>query len=48
VNADLAKYMSRAYRAVADLAAQKKILLKDAAYQVAVERVARAEALRGT
>ena len=48
VNADLQKYMSRAYRAVADLAAQKKILLKDAAYQVAVERVARAEALRGT
>jgi len=48
VNNELFKYMSRAYRAVADLAAQKKILLKDAAYQVAVERVARAEALRGT
>lgn len=48
VNADLQKYMSRAYRAVADLASQKKISLKRAAYQVAVERVARAEALRGT
>jgi len=48
VNADLEKYMSRAYRAVADLAAQAKISLKDAAYRVAVERVARAESLRGT
>jgi glutamate dehydrogenase (NAD(P)+) len=48
VNGELSKYMSRAYRAVADLAAQAKISLKDAAYQVAVERVARAETLRGT
>ncbi|MEE9234095.1 MAG: Glu/Leu/Phe/Val dehydrogenase dimerization domain-containing protein [Candidatus Acidoferrales bacterium] len=48
VNADLEKYMVRAYRAVAALAAQKKLSLKQAAYQIGVERVARAEALRGT
>jgi glutamate dehydrogenase (NAD(P)+) len=48
VNADLQKYMARAYRDVAALAAKEKISLKRAAYQIAVERVARAEALRGT
>lgn len=47
VNHELSKYMSRAYRTVADLAAGQKITFKEAAYQVAVERVARAEALRG-
>jgi len=47
VNADLERYMSKAYRAVARVAAEKKLGFKQAAYQVAVERVARAEALRG-
>ncbi len=48
VNGELHKYMTRAYREVAKLAASAKIPLKIAAYQIAVERVARAEALRGT
>lgn len=39
--------MTKAYREVARLAAAKKRDFKQAAYQVAVERVARAEALRG-
>ncbi|MGH9779063.1 MAG: glutamate dehydrogenase, partial [Candidatus Acidiferrales bacterium] len=48
VNSELHKYMSRAYRSVADLASGAKIPLKTAAYQIAVERVQRAESLRGT
>ena len=48
VNGELHKIMARAYREVAKLAAGAKIPLKIAAYQIAVERVARAEALRGT
>ncbi|HEX9765018.1 MAG TPA: Glu/Leu/Phe/Val dehydrogenase dimerization domain-containing protein, partial [Candidatus Acidoferrales bacterium] len=48
VNSELHKYMSRAYRAVAKLASEAKIPLKTAAYQIAVERVQRAESLRGT
>ncbi len=48
VNGELHKYMSRAYRSVADLASGAKIPLKTAAYQIAVERVQRAESLRGT
>ncbi len=48
VNGELHKYMTRAYGEVAKLAAGAKIPLKVAAYQIAVERVARAEALRGT
>ncbi len=48
VNAELRKYMTRAYRNVARLAAEAKIPLKTAAYQIAVERVQRAESLRGT
>ncbi|MGH9803840.1 MAG: Glu/Leu/Phe/Val family dehydrogenase [Candidatus Acidiferrales bacterium] len=47
VNAELERYMTKAYREVARLAAEKKLDFKQAAYQVAVERVARAEALRG-
>ena len=39
--------MTKAYREVARVAAEKKFSFKQAAYQVAVERVARAEALRG-
>jgi len=48
VNAELERTMARAYRDVAALAARDKGSLKRAAYQLAVERVARAEALRGT
>jgi glutamate dehydrogenase (NAD(P)+) len=48
VNSELHKYMTRAYRDVAKLAAEAKIPFKTAAYQIAVERVRRAEALRGT
>ena len=47
VNDELYRYMSRAYRAVADLASGEKISLKQAAFQLAVSRVARAGQLRG-
>lgn len=47
VNSELYKVMARAYRQVADLASSAKIPLKVAAYQIAVERTARAEQLRG-
>jgi len=47
VNAELARYMARAYRDVAGRAAEKKISLKQATYEVEVGCVARAEALRG-
>jgi len=48
VNAELLRYMTRAYRDVAKLAAGEKITWKQAAYQLSIERVARAEQLRGT
>lgn len=48
VNKELEKIMVRAYRAVADRARKKKLSLRTAAYAIAVERVARAEKLRGT
>ncbi len=48
VNADLHKTMTRAYRQVSEMASMSKISLRDAAYSIAVERVARAERLRGT
>ena len=48
VNSDLHKTMIRAYRQVAEMAAMSKVSLRDAAYAIAVERVARAERLRGT
>jgi glutamate dehydrogenase (NAD(P)+) len=47
VNEELYRYVEAAYRGVASLAAEKKIPLKRAAYQIAVERVAQAERLRG-
>lgn len=47
VNDELYKVMARTYRQVADLAQSAKIPLKVAAYQIAVERTARAEQLRG-
>lgn len=47
VNRQMQGYLSRAYREVAALAAQRRLPLKRAAYQIAIERVARAEALRG-
>jgi glutamate dehydrogenase/leucine dehydrogenase len=40
--------MTKAYRTVADRAAKEKMQMRTAAYCVAVERVARAEKLRGT
>jgi glutamate dehydrogenase (NAD(P)+) len=48
VNNELYKVMTRAYRQVADLAQSAKMPLKIAAYQLALERTARAEYLRGT
>ena len=48
VNRELAKYLARAYDEVARLSAREGISLKRAAYEIAVERVARAEELRGT
>ena len=47
VNEELYRYIEAAYREVASLAATEKIAFKRAAYQIAVERVARAERLRG-
>lgn len=47
VNEELYTYIARAYRDVSKLARQHKITFKEAAYQVAVERVARAEQMRG-
>jgi glutamate dehydrogenase (NAD(P)+) len=48
VNQEMHKILIRAYRQVADKAALARISLRDAAYTIAVERVARAERLRGT
>ena len=48
VNADMKKVLTSAYRQVAEMAAMAKISLREAAYTIAVERVARAERLRGT
>ncbi len=47
VNEELYRYVEAAYREVASLATAEKIAFKRAAYQLAVERVARAERLRG-
>jgi glutamate dehydrogenase/leucine dehydrogenase len=47
VNDELYTYITRAYRDVSKLVRQHKITFKEAAYQLAVERVARAEQLRG-
>ncbi len=48
VNTEMHKILIRAYRQMAELAAQEKIPFRTAAYTVAVDRVARAERLRGT
>ncbi len=48
VNKELEKYMVRAYQSVAERAKKEKMSLRTAAYCIAVERVARAETLRGT
>ena len=48
VNKELEKVMSRAYKTVALRAKTDKLSLRTAAYTVAIERVARAEKLRGT
>jgi glutamate dehydrogenase (NAD(P)+) len=48
VNSDLHKTMIRAYQQVSEMAAMSKISLRHAAYTIAVDRVARAERLRGT
>jgi glutamate dehydrogenase (NAD(P)+) len=48
VNADMRKILTRAYRQVAEIAAHDKLSLRTAAYTIAVDRVARAERLRGT
>ncbi|MCI0422346.1 MAG: glutamate dehydrogenase, partial [Acidobacteria bacterium] len=47
VNEELHRYLTRAYREVATLAWSEKLSLKEAAYMMAISRVARAEALRG-
>lgn len=45
VKAELYRYITRAYREVVALAAKERISFKCAAYQIAIQRVARAEAL---
>ncbi len=47
VNEELYRYITRAYHDVSSVVAKKKLSFKEAAYDVAVERVARAEQLRG-
>jgi glutamate dehydrogenase (NAD(P)+) len=47
VNSRLEQIMSRAYSQVRDRAKEKSVCLRDAAYQIAVERVAAATAVRG-
>lgn len=48
VNAEMHKILTRAYRQVSERAATDKITLREAAYTLAIDRVARAERLRGT
>ncbi|OFV96990.1 MAG: glutamate dehydrogenase [Acidobacteria bacterium RIFCSPLOWO2_12_FULL_54_10] len=48
VNAEMEKILGKAYRNVIDRAQSEKIPLREAAYTIAVERVAKAEKLRGT
>lgn len=47
VNAELYRYLRQAYRDVVHRAAREKVTLRQAAYEIAIERVTRAEALRG-
>lgn len=48
VNSEMHKILTRAYRQVAERAAADKITFREAAYTLAIDRVARAERLRGT
>jgi len=48
VNQELDKTMTKAYRAVSKRAKELKTSMRSAAYCIAIERVARAERLRGT
>jgi glutamate dehydrogenase (NAD(P)+) len=47
VNTELRKILTRAYRQVAGMAAREKISFRTAAYTIGIDRVARAERLRG-
>lgn len=47
VNTELYRYLRQAYRDVGDRAAKEEVTLRQAAYEIAIERVARAEMLRG-
>ena len=40
-------YLRYAYRDVVNRAAREKVTMRQAAYEIAIERVTRAEALRG-
>ncbi len=48
VNRELEKILLRTYRQVAEMASMAKISMREAAYAIAIDRVARAERLRGT
>lgn len=48
VNSQMQKTLLRAYRQVTEMASLAKVPMREAAYTIAVERVARAERLRGT
>ncbi len=47
VNTELYCYLRQAHRDVVNRAAREKVTLRQAAYEIAIERVARAEVLRG-
>jgi glutamate dehydrogenase (NAD(P)+) len=47
VNTELARYMREGYRDVSYFAAHEQLSLREAAYRIAVERVLRADILRG-
>ena len=47
VNRELAKRMERAWKSVVEVYEDKKVDLRRAAYMIAIDRVARAERLRG-
>jgi glutamate dehydrogenase (NAD(P)+) len=48
VTTDMTKMLTRSYQQVAEMASLGQISLREAAYTIAVDRVARAERLRGT
>jgi glutamate dehydrogenase (NAD(P)+) len=47
VNAQLEKYMMRAYSAVRDVMNERKVRMRTAAFSIAIARVAAAERIRG-